>query len=278
MFHRTAIVEGNFSISEDVYISPYCVIRGEGKIGSGTMIGPGVVIEGEVIIGEKCRIGAYTVLEGSVSVGGFTNIGAHCCIGSPPQYADQRSSSGGVRIGSGNVIREFTSIHAPSEQRETVLENNCYIMAYSHIAHDCRVSSNVKMANNSTLAGFVIVGEYSYLGLHSVVHQNVRIGAGCMIGMNSIVLRHVVPFSTFFGGLVRGVNVRGLNDRGFPESEIKGLTALFGGEPNSTEGVCIEAVRQFLSGSGNEARYFLPFERTSTEKQIEPRMQKEKNP
>jgi UDP-N-acetylglucosamine acyltransferase len=163
-------------------------------------------IVGDVKIGDGNYIGHNAVLIGPLSIGDDNYIGNMTIIGSSAQ--DDILSSRDhwpdieqdftIRIGSGNVIREFSTIHRGLIS-ETAIGNKCYLMAYSHIAHDCRIEDSVKIANSVQIAGFTTVDSHSYLGLSSVVHQFTVIGQASMVGMNSTVVKSVRPGSTIAG-------------------------------------------------------------------------------
>jgi UDP-N-acetylglucosamine acyltransferase len=173
-------------------ISESAQIIGDVFIGSGNFIGPGAVIIGPITIGDN------------------NYFGANCVIGTPPQDEilspeEHRDSSIGARnrahrieIGNRNVIREFVTIHQGLTTR-TVISNNCYLMAYSHIAHDCFIDENVKIANSVQLGGYTTILRNSYIGLSAVIHQFTTIGAFTMIGMGSVVVKNVPPCVISFG-------------------------------------------------------------------------------
>jgi len=212
-----------FEIDDDVEIGNNCVLSGSGRLHSGVRIGHHVVIEGQVSIGPSTRVGHHSTLSGVVEVGAGNEIYPYCSIGYPPQHPESPKPSGGVRIGDRNVLREFVSIHAPAEEMATSIGNACYLMTYSHVSHDCNVGNGVKMAMNATLAGFVEVGDYAYLGLHVAVHQRMHIGAHAMLGMNTPIMKHVPPFAVIFNQRFQKINRYGMTKRGFSLEEINAL-------------------------------------------------------
>ncbi|MBM6582640.1 hypothetical protein ILT44_20760 [Microvirga sp. BT689] len=212
-----------FEIDDDVEIGNNCVLSGSGRIHSGVRIGHHVVIEGQVSVGSSTWIGHHSTLSGVVEMGAGNEIFPYCSIGYPPQHPESPKPSGGVMIGDRNVLREFVSIHAPAEEMVTSIGDACYLMTSSHISHDCTVGNGVKMAMNATLAGFVKVGDYAYLGLHVAVHQRIHIGAHAMLGMNTPIVKHVPPFAVIFNQRFRKINRYGMAKRGFTPEEINAL-------------------------------------------------------
>lgn len=204
--HKTAVVSKKAEIDEEVLIGPYCVVGDGVKISKGTRLLSHVQIEGNTEIGENCQIYPFTV------------------IGFPPQDIKYRGESTGVKIGNNNIIREFTTIHRASVSGDGLTEvgDNCFIMAYVHIAHDCKIGNHVIMANLATLAGHVLVEDYVFIGGMVAVHQFTRIGAYAMIGGFSGVGQDIPPYTMASGPRAKlyGLNTVGLKRRGFSEETI----------------------------------------------------------
>jgi UDP-N-acetylglucosamine acyltransferase len=163
-------------------------------------------IIGDVQIGDGNYIGHNSVLIGPLTIGDDNYIGNMAVIGSSAQDDILTSRDHWpdveqdflISIGSGNVIRDFSTIHRGLIS-ETAIGNQCYLMAYSHVSHDCRIEDFVKIANSVQIAGFVTVGSHSYLGLSSVIHQFTVVGSASMVGMNSTVVKSTQPGSTIAG-------------------------------------------------------------------------------
>ena len=211
--HPTAVVHEKASVPKDAQIGPYCII-GEGvKIGRGVKILNNVVIEGDTEIGDGCAIYPFAV------------------IGLPPQDMKYGGEKTGVRIGGGNIIREYVSIHRGSVGAEglTVLGDNNYIMAYTHIAHDCRIGNNVVMANSVTMAGHVQVDDNAILGGVIAVHQFTRIGAFSMTGGFSGIGQDIPPYTIASGPRAKlyGLNLVGLKRHGYSKETIADLSRAY---------------------------------------------------
>ena len=199
--HRTAIVEPGARVAADVEIGPYAVIGGEVEIGAGCRIGPHAVITGRTRIGVSCRIWQFA------------------SIGDAPQDKKYSGEPTRLEIGSNNTIREFCTLNRGTVQGGGVtrIGDDNWIMAYSHIAHDCQIGNRTVFANNAQIAGHVAVGDDAILGGFTVVHQFCRIGAHSITGMGTIVLQDIPPYVKAYGNPARpyGINSEGLQRRGF---------------------------------------------------------------
>jgi UDP-N-acetylglucosamine acyltransferase len=211
--HETAIVDENASIAEGVNIGPYCIVGEHVTLEEGVTIHSHVVIQGKTVIGSE------------------TEIYPFASIGSAPQDLKFKGELSLLSIGKNNVIREHVTMNPGTEggDMETVIGDNCLFMMASHVAHDCRIGNNVIMANNATLAGHVHVGDFAVLGGLSAVHQFVRIGEHAMIGGMSGVENDVIPFGRVKGdrAFLAGLNLIGLDRRGFSKDEIRSLQRAF---------------------------------------------------
>ncbi len=206
--HPTAVVDSKSKLATGIEIGPYCIIGSGVKIGKNTRLMSNVIIE-ETEIGSDCVVYPFT------------------SIGLPPQdirYKDEKTK---VVIGNNNIIREYISVHRASVDGigVTKIGDNNFLMAYVHIAHDCRIENNVIMANATTLAGHVIVEDYAFIGGLVAVHQFTRIGAYSMIGGFSAIPQDIPPYTTAAGDRAKlyGLNTTGLKRQNFTESQIKEL-------------------------------------------------------
>ncbi len=207
--HRTAVVSPKAELSPGVKVGPYTTIGENVSIGRDTEIGAHVVIEGHTRIGERNRIYPFS------------------SIGTPPQDVGYRGEDTRLIVGDDNVVREYVTINRATTKQEwkTVIGNRTYLMAYSHVAHDCVVGDNVVMTNGATLGGHVSIGEYAILGAFLAVQQFVRIGAHAFLGAKSGIDRDVPPFMITAGPRAKlyGVNQKGLLRRGFSQETINVL-------------------------------------------------------
>ena len=199
--HSTALVDPKAELDPTVTVGPYAVIGPEVRIGAGTTVGPHVVIEGRTTIGRDNRFWQFS------------------SIGAMPQDMSHGGEVTELVIGDRNTIREFVTLHIGTVQDKAVtrIGDDNWIMAYTHIAHDCVVGSHTTLANNTTLAGHVELGDWVTIGGLTGIHQFVKVGAHAMVGFASAVSQDVPPFLLVDGNplAVRGFNIEGLRRRGF---------------------------------------------------------------
>ena len=208
-------------------IHPTAIIHSQAEIA------PGVKVGAYSLIGENVCIGKDTILDSHVVVEGWTAIGERChlfpfvSLGGPPQALRYRGEPTRLTIGHDNVIREFVTINRGTVEGggETVLGNGNFIMAYSHIAHDCRIGNQVIMANASTLAGHILIEDFAIVGGLVAIHQFVRVGCYSLIGGASGLPQDVPPYMVAAGNRARlfGLNHVGLKRHHFPEGTTMAL-------------------------------------------------------
>lgn len=192
-------------------------------------IDPRAVLIGDIDLGTGNVVEAGAILVGPLTIGDGNFFGPNCVVGAPPQddiiAGDLRrdglsaSSTGQLTIGHRNVVREFATIHRGLTGR-TLIGDDCYLMAYSHVPHDCVVGDGVKLANAVQMGGYTWLGRGAYVGLSAVLHQFTVVGAHSMIGMGSVVtMRDVPPGSLLHGSPARLVrpNAVGLMRAGVTE-------------------------------------------------------------
>lgn len=209
-------------------IHPTAIIDPNTSIGSGTIIEPYTIIGSGVTIGEGNRIGPHAVIVGKTTIGNHNHIFPFVSIGHPPQDISYRDEPTEVQIGDYNVIRECVTIHRGTLRGKgrTAIGNHNYLMALSHVAHDCVVGNYVIMSNGTTLAGHVMVGDHAVMGGLVAVHQFVRIGEYAFIGGKTAIGMDVPPFMIVTyerKAKVYGPNKVGLQRKGFPEETIRAL-------------------------------------------------------
>lgn len=191
------------------------------EVGNNVKIGYGVRIYDNVVIRDNVTIHPYT------------------CIGDNPQHiGKEKNPNGKIIIDEGTIIREFVTIHSPIEEI-TKVGKNCYLMATSHIAHDCILKDNIVLCNSVNLSGHTKIDNYVTLGLNSTTHQYVTIGEFAMVGMNTPINNDVLPFSVVYGNPARWF-----------KANKTGL------ERHSTEKILLEAVK-VLSWGLQHINYYL---------------------
>lgn len=212
-------------------IHPTAIVSDGAKIGAGVTIGPGSVIGSGTELGDGVAIGAHAVLEHRVIVGEGTRIGHGAIIGANPQDLgfDVTRQDTGVRIGRGNTIREYATIHrATRENGDTVMGDDNFIMTGGHLGHDSVVGNGAIIANNVLLGGHVRVGDRSFLGGGSVFHQFVRIGTLAMVRGGCRFSKDVPPYLVATGeNHVAGINAIGLRRAGISAAVRTGIKKAF---------------------------------------------------
>ena len=207
-------------------IDPRAIIHPDTQMGVGVSIGPWSIIGPNVEIGDDTWIGPHTVINGPTQIGRDNRISQLCSIGDDPQdkkYQGERAQTR-LEIGDRNTIREYCTLNRGTVQGGGVtrLGNDNWIMAYVHIAHDCLIGNNTVFANNTTLAGHVVVEDYVTFGGFTAVHQFCRIGAYSFSAASSIILKDVPPFVMVSEAPARahGLNREGLRRSGFSSETI----------------------------------------------------------
>jgi UDP-N-acetylglucosamine acyltransferase len=205
--HATAVIDPSARIGADVAIGAYTVIGAEVEIGDGTIIG------------------AHCSVLGPTRIGRDSRIAGHAAIGGDPQDKKFRGGRTELVIGDRNSIREFVTINRGTEDGGGVtrIGDDNWLLAYTHVAHDCRIGSHCVFSNNSTLAGHVEIGDWVITSGFSGIHQFCRVGAHAFIGMGALVNGDVPPFvmvATEDYGRPRGINSEGLKRRGFDKDRI----------------------------------------------------------
>ncbi len=201
-------------------IDARAVIDPSAELAEGVSVGPFTVIGAGVTIGRGTRIGPHAVINGPTRIGEDNHIFQFASVGDAPQDKKYGGEPTRLEIGDRNTIREFVTINRGTVQDAglTRLGNDNWIMAYVHIAHDCRIGNQTIFANNASLAGHVHVDDYAILGGFTLVHQFCSIGAHALTAFGSGISMDVPPYVTVGGTPARphGMNMEGLRRRGFP--------------------------------------------------------------
>jgi UDP-N-acetylglucosamine acyltransferase len=209
MIHPSAIIDPKAQIGEGVEIGPYSVIEKDVSIGEGTKIGPHVVIREGTHIGKRCQIFQFA------------------SIGEAPQAFVYRGEKTSLLIGDQNIIREFVTLHRGTIKGggKTVIGNDNFFMAYSHVAHDCQIGNQVVLANGATLAGHILIEDYAVIGGLSAIHQFCQVGAHAFISGLTGVSLDIPPYMLASGSRAKlyGLNAVGLKRHRFSEETLKAL-------------------------------------------------------
>ncbi len=207
--HKTAVVSSKAELADNVSIGPFCIVGEGAVIKKGARLISNVVVDGNTEIGEDCTIYPFA------------------SIGLPPQDLKYKNEKTGIKIGKKNIIREYASIHRGSVGGDglTELGDSNFLMAYVHVAHDCKIGNSTVMANAATLAGHVIVEDFAVVGGLVAIHQFTRIGAYAMVGGFSGIGQDIPPYTMASGARAKlyGLNVIGLKRHGFSDEAVNNL-------------------------------------------------------
>lgn len=212
MHQPLAFIHTDSKIARNVVIEPFVTIEKDVEIGSGTWIGSNVTIMEGARIGKNCRIFPCAV------------------ISAIPQDLKFEGEKSLTIIGDDCTIRECATINrGTSASGKTIVGNNCLIMAYAHIAHDCVIGDNCVIVNSVALGGHVIIGDYAIIGGLSAIHQFVSVGKHAMVSGGSLVRKDVPPYIKAAREPLSfvGINSIGLRRRGFSDDKIKEIQAIF---------------------------------------------------
>jgi UDP-N-acetylglucosamine acyltransferase len=209
MIDSRAVISPQADIDASVEIGPFCIIGPNVVIGAGTWVGPHVVINGPTLIGADNRIFQFASL------------------GDAPQDKKYQGEPTRLEIGDRNVVREFVTVNRGTIHGDGVtrIGNDNLLMAYVHVAHDCRLGNQIVLSNVATLGGHVEIGDFAILGGLSAVHQFTKVGAYCFIANNAAVTRDVPPYVMAVGqpAVPHSVNAVGMKRRGFSDAQIRNV-------------------------------------------------------
>jgi len=210
--HPTAIVSRQSDLAEDVTVEAYVVIEGRVQIGPGSLVRHHSVIYGSTILGANSRIGP----------------GAY--VGMDPQHLGYKGEETWLIVGDNVTVREGASIHRAfkaGEENATRVGSRVFLMANSHVAHDCRVGDDVIFANSVAIGGHAQVGARAFLGGGAVVHQFARVGRLAIVSGNEAVSRDVPPFAALRYGGLKGYNAIGCKRSGMSRESIHAIRGVF---------------------------------------------------
>ena len=213
MIHSSSIISPKAIIGDNVKIGPYCIVDEGVSIGEGTELISHVHISGTTIIGKKNIFFPFS------------------SIGLIPQDKKYKGEISKLEIGNNNIFREHVTVSPGTSDGGmiTSINSECLIMIGSHIAHDCRIGSNVILVNNATLGGHVTIDDHAIIGGNSALHQFVNIGKYAMIGGMSGVENNIIPYGLYMGirSNIRGLNLIGLKRKGLDKDKIKLINSTF---------------------------------------------------
>lgn len=230
--HPSSVIDPKAQIADDVEIGPFCVVGPDVKIGAGT------------------KLYSHVVLSGNTTIGKNNLIFPHACLGGWSQSLKDSvpdKNAAPLIIGDNNTFREFMTANAgASAEKPTTIGSNNLFLAYTHVAHECVVGSNIVMSNCATLAGHVHVGDRTIIGGLSAILQFTKIGRGAMIGGMAGVYHDVIPYGIVMGGGQRdglaGLNLIGLQRAGIDKEKIFELQKAYKVLFDKTDGTFLERI------------------------------------
>ncbi len=212
-------------------IHPTAVVAEGARVAESATIGAYAVIGEQVLIGDDCVIAAHAVIDGKTTLGRANRVFSFASIGGEPQDLKYGGEETALEIGDGNTIREFATMNRGTAGGGGVtrIGNANLFMAYSHVAHDCRIGDHVVMANAATLAGHVTVEDHAIVGGLVAIHQHSRVGESAILGGGAMVSLDVPPFCIAAGDRAKlhGLNVIGIQRRGFDKQTISDLRGAY---------------------------------------------------
>lgn len=206
--HPSAVVDPDAEMAESVGIGPFAVVGPGVSLADGVQVGPHALVERNTRVGESCEIHKGAVL------------------GTDPQDLKYEGEESWLEVGPRTVVREFATLNRGTAAAGTTrVGSDCLIMAYAHVAHDCRLGDHVILANSVAMGGHVEIGDHAIVGGLVAIHQFVRIGEHAFVGGGSRLPQDVPPFVTVAGNpcAAYGINSEGLRRRDFPPDTIRAL-------------------------------------------------------
>ena len=245
-------------------IHPTAIVSPESELGPGVVVGPYAIVGAGVSLGAGTRVGAHATIEGPTVLGRENRVFPHAVLGFDPQDLKYHGERTRLKIGDRNVFREFSTMHrgTVTGRGETVIGDSNYFMAYSHVAHDCRIGSSAVFANSASLAGHVDIGDHVVLGAFVGAHQFIRIGQYAFMGAYAQVRQDVLPYCKTDGSQAKtyGINRIGMQRLGFSDERLKALERayrlLIKSKLNTTQ--AIERIEAELPGQEDVA-YLVSF-------------------
>lgn len=216
----------------EVFIHSTAIVHPKARLDLGVWVGPHSFIGQDVIIKKNTKLDGNVYINGWTEIGEDNHFSPFCSIGNEPQDLTYKGEKTQVKIGDRNIFREFITVHRATAKgrKETVIGNDSYFMAYSHIAHDCTVGNETVFTHGATLGGHVTIDDYAAVGALSGIHQFCRVGKHAFIGGYSVITQDVLSFCRVAGGrppLLYGLNVIGLRRRGFSRERLGSLKEMF---------------------------------------------------
>lgn len=204
-------------------IHPTAIVDSKAELGNSVEVGPFSIIEGDVMIDEGCKLQSHVLIASGARLGKNIFVGKGAVLSTEPQDLKFKNEKTYLEVGDSTVIREFATLNrGTSHSYKTVVGENCFLMAYMHIAHDCIIGNNVIISNAVNMAGHVVIEDYAAIGGLTAIHQFVRIGQHSFVGGGLRIPKDVPPYILAMGEPLQygGTNHVGLSRRGFDKEVL----------------------------------------------------------
>lgn len=212
-------------------VHPSACVEAGAKLGAGVHVGPLCYVGADVELGDGVHLANHVSVIGATTIGANTRVQAFAALGGLPQDTKHKGGNTTLKIGANCDIRESVTMHKGSDSGKgaTVVGDNGFFLAYSHVAHDCLVGNNVTLTNGATLGGHCEVGDHVIIGGLTAVHQFVRIGHRAFLGGCSAVVGDVIPYGMAVGNRAQlhGFNVVGLKRSGMTRTQLLAMRAAY---------------------------------------------------
>ena len=243
-------------------IHPTAIIHPKAKLDATVRVGPYAVIDAGVEVGANCIVGPHVYLTGETTIGANNHFHAGCVIGDAPQDLKYKGEPTRLRIGDDNVFREHVTLHRSNKPgTETLIGAHNFLMANSHVAHNCTVGDHVIMANGALLGGHAVVQDRAFISGNCLVHQFIRVGTLALMQGGAAISQDLPPFTIALRvNEICGLNVVGLRRAGFTAEqrlELKRLYHLLFRRGKKLRGVLAEAQKNFSSAPAKSLLDFI---------------------
>lgn len=212
-------------------IHPTAIIHPQAELDSSVKVGAYSIIDAQVQIGKNTVVNSHVVIKGPSTIGSNNHFYQMSSIGEAPQDLKYNNEPTQLIIGDNNIVRECCTLNRGTVGGggKTIIGNDNLLMAYCHVAHDCIIKNQTIIANNTALAGHVIVNDFARLGGYTLVHQFCTLGSYCFTSMGAVVNKDVSPYTLVTGNYARavGINKVGLKRLGMSEESLRALHRAF---------------------------------------------------
>jgi UDP-N-acetylglucosamine acyltransferase len=211
-------------------VHPGAFVDPAARLGMDVVVGPGAVVGPDVTLGDRVRVDSHALVTGWTKVGADTHVHHGAVLGTAPQDLKYEGKESYLEVGEHTELREYVTANLATDPGATThIGSHCLLMAYAHVAHNCRIGDHVIIANAVQPAGYVTIEDWAIVGGGTLVHQFTRIGRHAMVGGGARVTQDIAPFIKVGGSPLRmaGLNRIGLERRGFAAAVCDALEGAY---------------------------------------------------